>query len=280
MQERSGRGWRWIKSTCRTRSTFPHGQRKVRAGTGVPPVPGQGRPGAQLGTTSFATWTLAGTARDSVGICSPFPQLSRARNWFSSLGSSLRWKTHADLGATAALWDHAWGEQDVVLPRSSVPGSMVQNQATAHPGLSLLKLDTFFLPVHKTVSNVEVQNIPFWTCGEHRNTEPFLFSLKNMYLLEGFTHVFQFNEEPFLLNPVCWWCPLRNLLEVAGEGLIHLIPTLWEWGAGYITLIWRRQYGITFICCLIFLWPETLPAIFVQHQIWISFSRQIYGDTS
>lgn len=40
------------------------------------------------------------------------------------------------------------------------------------------------------------------------------------------------------------------------------------WGTGHIILIWRRWYGITFICSLIFLQPETLLAIFVQYQIW------------
>lgn len=37
----------------------------------------------------------------------------------------------------------------------------------------------------------------------------------------------------FLLNSVCWWCPLGNLLDVSGEVLILLILSPWGWGAGH-----------------------------------------------
>lgn len=50
----------------------------------------------------------------------------------------------------------------------------------------------------------------FWTCGEHRNTELFLFCLKNMYLLEGFMSAFQFNEEPFFIEFCLLVMPIRE----------------------------------------------------------------------
>lgn len=131
--EISGHGWRLIKSTCSTRSLLYAGKGKSGLGLESHLCQGEVWPGTQLETTSSATWTQAETAQTHVSIFSSFPQISRASSWFSSLGSSLHRRSHADLGE----WHGYAPTLCLGKEKPPAPSSTVQNQPGAHPGPTL-----------------------------------------------------------------------------------------------------------------------------------------------
>lgn len=123
------------------------------------------------------------------------------------------------------------------------PQQHTSKVGTAHPGLSLPEFvnsqgtvrcwsskHPFFAPVE----NVEIQN-------PSPSTWKICITWKDSCLLSSLM------KNLFLLNSVCSGCPLWSLLDVSGEDLTCLILTPWEWGTGYITLIWKGKYTITFI---------------------------------
>lgn len=154
--EISGHGWIWIKSTCSTRSILYAG--KGRSGLRLEFQLSQGEvwPGTQLESTSPATWTQAQTATTLVGIFGPFPfpLLSCASSWFSSLGSSLHQKSHADLGDVDMLHHYVWKRKNLQPP---APKFQTRLQLTLAPPQGT----RLFLSVHEIVLHVEVQDIPF-----------------------------------------------------------------------------------------------------------------------
>lgn len=153
--EISGHGWGWIKSTCSIRSLFYAG--KGRSGLRLEFHLSQGEvwPGTQLESTSSATWTQAQRhCKDSCQYFSPFPQISHASSWFSSLGSSLHLRSPADLGDMDMLQHHAWERKN---PQPSAPQFKTSLQLTLAPPQGI----RLFLPVHEIMLHVEVQNIPF-----------------------------------------------------------------------------------------------------------------------
>lgn len=103
--EISGHGWRWIKSTCSTRSVLCAGEGRSGLRLEFHLFQGEVWLGAQLEAPSSATWTQAETARTLVSIFCPFPQISCASSWFSSLVGSLHQGGHADLGDMYHAWE-------------------------------------------------------------------------------------------------------------------------------------------------------------------------------
>lgn len=122
--EISGHGWRWIKSTCSTRSMLyaVAGRSGLRLEFHL--SQGEVWPGIQLEATSSATWTQAQTSRTLASIFSPFPQISHDSSWYSSLGSSLHQRSHADLGAMVMLQHHAWERKNLQPPATQFKTSL------------------------------------------------------------------------------------------------------------------------------------------------------------
>lgn len=143
-------------------------------------------PGAQLGTTSSAIWTLSGTSGDSLGIFSPFPQLSCVHSWYSPFGSSLSQRSHADLGAVAAFQYHARGEQTRCSCSQQSPAAWFKSRL--QPTLPYPSWNEIFLPVHETVAMSKFKIsffLDLWRTQEYR-TFPLLLE---KYVSPGRVHV-------------------------------------------------------------------------------------------
>lgn len=188
--ERSDRGWKATEATRGGRSQISRCRKEVRAG--LEPTWarwGQQQPGAAPAPLPHpVSW--AAVVRGSVCTFSPFLCFVFVCPWliFFLEAPCTRDAPVPQLPTSTML-----GESRRGAPAIIGPSSTLQNQPTAHPNLSLLKLD-IYARVQGSVRYWRSKHPVFQTCWEHRNTEPFPLWLKNMYHLDGFTSAFQLNE--------------------------------------------------------------------------------------